>query len=1096
MNMKTNTKTTALTFGAALLCLSLSDSGRAVSTHELQNQPASALRPISGQWVNANPKGFIPNVGQMPNQAVKFTLRDGGVSAYFTERGFVLWNGQTTTITQDGTTLQVPVAPRWQILDARPVEPIGGQKFDHTVSYFRGDEPGNWHANVPAYRDLRYPEILNGVELRVESRERGFEYSFHVQPHAKPDLRFRYDGITALEKSSTGDLMVRTAKGHFTESRPVSFQVIEGRRQEVPSSFEIVSANEYRIVVRNYDERYELVVDPVLDWSTFLGGTSSVNLRDVKVDPAGNICVSGTTTSPDLPDTAGFSAGPGVGGLNDVVVAKFNSSGTELLWLGYLAGAGATTEEVAIGNSLALDSAGNPLLVGFTDSPDFPVTGGPAHAGNFDVFITKISHDGSAILRSSLLGGANPDYASGTALDAQENLLVTGFTTSANFPATAGAFDTTLGGTQDTFVMKFDASGTLQWSSFLGGANGEERGAAIVTDANGDVLVSGDTGSSDFPVTAGAFDTALGGSNDGFVAKIQSDGSAILWATFVGGSGSEHDLVSLFSSVTYHRGDLALDSVGNVLIAGQTLSADFPVTSGAFQTTLAGDMDGYVAKLTPDGTSLIWATYLGGSGGNEYQELIWGIALNPWDEVFLIGRTDSPNFPVTPDAVQTSFPGGLQDGFLTKLSADGSSVLYSTYLGGSQNRDVALGITYDSGNVFVSGWAGSVSYPTTAGAYQTGCSSCANGWADGVLLKFLDTFIAHDGFASGNYAGGSGWATNWSASGDVSILTSAGPHSGTRHARLRRGTGLLSRTVNVSAAATTLKLGFWSKAHSFEGAEHANVRVSANGVSLANTLTSAQSDNVYHYYEMDLTSLLPATQIQVTFDANMGDVNDNWYLDDIRVTGTSAPVPPVANASADQTVLDLDNSGSESVTLNGSASFDPDGGGIVNYEWKEGAIVLGTGAILNTSLSVGVHTITLTVTDDEGATAIDTVQVTVNAPPPPPANPLHSGDLEGTQAAAGKKNWKATVTVTVHDGNHAPVPNATVNIQWGGTSGLTSATSDVNGQCSFVSNNISNSTSSVSLTIMSMSHATLTYSPPNHDLDGDSNGTSITVNKP
>jgi hypothetical protein len=196
--------------------------------------------------------------------------------------------------------------------------------------------------------------------------------------------------------------------------------------------------------------------------------------------------------------------------------------------------------------------------------------------------------------------------------------------------------------------------------------------------------------------------------------------------------------------------------------------------------------------------------------------------------------------------------------------------------------------------------------------------------------------------------------------------------------RLRRGTGLLRRTANLPAGLETLKLGFWSKGYSFEGSEHANVLV--NGT-IVFTLTSAQADNTYRYSEIDLSSFLSAGQIEVTLDANMGNIEDEWHVDDIRLIGTSMPVPPVANAGPDQTVIDSDNDGEQTVTLNGGASLDPDGGVIVAYEWKEGVIVLGTGVSLTTSLSVGVHTITLTVTDDEGAMASDTVQITVNAPP-------------------------------------------------------------------------------------------------------------------
>jgi len=1051
------------------------------------------IRPEAGQWLSAIPSGFVPNVGQGPVAAVKFVLRDRGVSAYFTEHGFTLWNGQTTTTTQDGCEVKIPDAPRWQLVGAQPVEPVGGDTFPHTVSFFRGNDPTKWHANVPAYRNLSYPEILKGVELRVESREQGFEYTLHLEPHAKPELRFRYDEITGLEKSRTGDLIVRTATGHFTESRPVSFQFINGVKHEVASSFEILSSNEYRIVVGDYDARHELVIDPVLDWSTLLGGSQGDVLRDVKAGPDGQLVIIGETLSTDLPGTgAGFSTG--AAGAEDAFVAKLTADGTQLIWLGYLGG---STSDIPGFKGLALDGAGNVYVAGRTASTDFPVTTGAVLAGGSDAFVSKIASDGSALLFSTLLGGANQDWGWGIEVDPAANVLLAGFTLSADFP-TLNAFDASLGGARDVFVTKLNPAGAVLWSTYLGGVD-EERPAAIRAAANGDVLIFGDTSSTDFPVTAGAFDTALGGANDAFVTRIQSDGAQILWSTFLGGSANENDLATQAGAwfLSWGRGDLQVDNAGNILVGGQTFSADFPVTAGAFDTALAGTSDAYIAKLAPTG-SLLWASYLGGSGSGASgvrEEIAWGIAVNPWDEIFVVGRTDAASFPVTSTAFQTSYRGGAQDGFLTQLSGDGATLLYSSFLGGASD-EVALGVSYASGNLFVAGWSLSGNYPFTAGAGQTGCVSCPN-YADGYVMKFLDAFIAQDGFESGHYSGGSGWAGDWTASGDAGILTSAGPHSGTRHVRLRRGTGLLSRIVGIPVGTTSLKLGFWSKVHSFEGTEHANVRASSNGGSLTTILTLTSSlpfnDNVYHYYEIDLTGFLPATQIQVTFDANMGDMSDNWYLDDIRLTGTQGNIPPVANAGADQTVTDTDGNGTESVVLHGTASFDPDGS-IATYEWKQGAIVLGNTASLNWNAPVGANIYILTVTDNEGATSTDTVQVIVNAPPPP-ANPLHVGDLDGTSASSGKKNWAATVVVITHDGNHNPVPGATVSISWSG--GVTaSAVSDANGRCTFT-RTLSNSSPNTTLTITSVSHPTLIYSVgANHDPDLDSNGTRITVNRP
>ncbi|MCK6501397.1 MAG: hypothetical protein L6Q38_18105, partial [Nitrospira sp.] len=407
------------------------------------------------------------------------------------------------------------------------------------------------------------------------------------------------------------------------------------------------------------------------------------------------------------------------------------------------------------------------------------------------------------------------------------------------------------------------------------------------------------------------------------------------------------------------------------------------------------------------------------------------------------------------------------------------------------NRDVALGLVYDSGNVLVSGWAASTSFPITAGAYQAGCSSCANGWADGVVMSFLDAFLAHDGFESGNDSGGLGdWAGAWTTSGDVSILTSAGPHSGTRHVRLRRGTGLLRRSVDLPAGVTTLRLGFWTKVHSFEGSEHANVLVSANGGSptVVASFTAADSNNTYHFRDLNLTSILPASQIQITFDANMADTGDNWYLDDLRLIGTSELVPPVAQAGPDQTVNDTDNNGVEPVTLNGSLSYDPDGDPIVGYEWKQGTTLLGNTAIITPTLALGTHTITLTVTDNENDTATDEVIIqVVNAPPPE----MHCVLSAGT-AAQGSK-WRATVTVTVHNASEQRVSGATVTGTWsGGTTGNISGTTGTGGQLSFATPWMQKaSASSVTFTINEVQHASLSY-----NASANHNGTSITVNKP
>jgi hypothetical protein len=232
--------------------------------------------------------------------------------------------------------------------------------------------------------------------------------------------------------------------------------------------------------------------------------------------------------------------------------------------------------------------------------------------------------------------------------------------------------------------------------------------------------------------------------------------------------------------------------------------------------------------------------------------------------------------------------------------------------------------------------------------------------------------------------GGSGnWQGAWANSGDISILTSSGPAEGSRHVRLRRNTGYLQRAVNV-AGATSLQLSFRSKVHSFDGSDRADVRVSTYGVNFTTvwSFTSANSDNLYHYYPLDLTSFLSggASQVYVAFDAGMSATDDNWYLDDIRLTGMPGNAPPVSVAGPDQTVTDSDGSGSELLTLDGSGSFDPDGT-IIAWEWSQGGNFLGDTPALEVDVPVGVWIFTLTTTDNEGATSSDTVQLAVNPPP-------------------------------------------------------------------------------------------------------------------
>jgi hypothetical protein len=392
-------------------------------------------------------------------------------------------------------------------------------------------------------------------------------------------------------------------------------------------------------------------------YSTYLGGSDVDFGYGMAVDTSGNAHVAGETASSDFPITAGAFQTTYAGGDRDAFVIQLNATGTSLLYSTYLGGSG--NDRSAHLGGIALDTSGNAYIVGDTASSDFPTTAGAfqtTFAGGRDAFVTKFNATGSSLLYSTYLGGSALDFGSGIALDISGNAYLTGRTESFDFPSTAGAFQATFAGGRDAFVTKLNSSGSsLLYSTYLGGSNSDD-GSGIAVDASGNAYVTGLTGSSDFPITAGAFQTTLVASGDAFVTELNSIGTGLLYSTYLGGSGGENGW------------GIAVDSSGNAYVAGFTDSSDFPTTADAFQTTFGGVIDVFVTQLNPTGTGLLYSTYLGGSpsqwgGGYEF---VRGIALDTSNNVYIVGVTTSSDFPTTPGAFQTTW-NLSSDGFVAKI---------------------------------------------------------------------------------------------------------------------------------------------------------------------------------------------------------------------------------------------------------------------------------------------------------------------------------------------------------------------------------------------------------------------------------------------
>ena len=510
--------------------------------------------------------------------------------------------------------------------------------------------------------------------------------------------------------------MLEVAGGALRQKRPVVSQLVDGRVEPIQGGYVVVPTSEesdsgphVTFAIGPYDATRTLVIDPVLVFSTYFGGSAADRGTQMEIDDTG-VYIFGQTMSADLPSTGG-SAQPGHGGNTDAFVAKFTFDGTALVYCTYLGGSG--TEDPFVAAGLAIDKHGNAILGSRTDSLDFPMVE-PFQAsyggGISDGFIAKLSADGSTLLYSSYLGGSNTDQVEIVAVDAAGHAYLSGATSSADFP-TRKAFQATYGGgPADLFVTKVHVHGKLlHYSTYLGGA-GRDDFSAIAVDAYGQAHVSGRTNSADFPTVA-AFQPSFGGGPfDVVAAKFAEDGQSLIYSTYLGGSGRDEDR------------NITIDANGELYLVGVTSSTNFPTVNPVQAANRGGAFDAFVLRMTTDGSSLVFSTYLGGSGDDR----VVSIAATTTGTLLLAGPTNSINFP-TVEPIQAAFAGGMFDGHVMQLSANGASILFSTYLGGSgQDRSAEVGVDSD-GNVYVLGFTDSIDFPVV-NAFQPSNAGGFDAW--------------------------------------------------------------------------------------------------------------------------------------------------------------------------------------------------------------------------------------------------------------------------------------------------------------------------------------------------------------------------------
>jgi hypothetical protein len=611
---------------------------------------------------------------------------------------------------------------RMKLVGANPRAKVSGlDELPGKSNYFIGNDPKKWRTNVPNYAKVKYANVYPGVDLVYYGNQGQLEYDFVVSPGADPNSiqlainsgeqvgsRQKAVGRTAqpqdpepegqsaidnrkssiaapLHVNATGDLVVGTDYGEVIFHKPVVYQpalasaaglsLVTRHSSLVEGRYRLDVDNRIHFELGRYDRRRPVVIDPVLAYSTYLGGSGGDAGNGIAVDAAGNAYVTGFTTSSDFPTTPGAFQTTS-GGSYDAFVSKLNAAGSALLYSTYLGG---SRNDNGLG--IAVDSSGNVYVTGFTGSSDFPTTPSAfqrrIHSG-WDGFVTKLNVVGSGLLYSTYLGGGRYDQGNAIAVDASGSAYVTGTTASSDFPTTPGAFQTRYRGhgsgccsIGDAFVSKLNADGSaLLYSTYLGGS-ANDSASGIGLDASANAYVTGYTDSSNFPTTPGAFQTTYGGNGDAFVTKLNAAGSALVYSTYLGGN-------SLGNGI-------AVDTSDSAYVAGTTSSPNFPTTPGAFQTTCGGSQNGFVSKLDGAGSALVYSTYLCG-------ELGLGIAVDASGSAYLI----------------------LGVGSVSKLNAAGSALVYSFGLGGGS------GIAIDaSGNTYVTGYPYYSDFPITPGAFQT-----------------------------------------------------------------------------------------------------------------------------------------------------------------------------------------------------------------------------------------------------------------------------------------------------------------------------------------------------------------------------------------
>ena len=572
--------------------------------------------------------------------ALRYAWRGSGVRASLEPGGTVLLTSG------DGPPVQITF-PGANIAST----PQGESPNIEKTFYYIGS-PENWRS-ASHFDRVRYAQLYPGIDLVFVINAGQLEFNFEISPHADPRLiRIHYEARVSLDHA--GNLHAAVSDAEIIQRRPHAFQAAGPSARDIDCSYRLKGDSDVVLQTAGYNRNAALTVDPVLIFSTYLGGPAFNAIYGATSDAAGNLYLAGETASGSLSNSSVPARSS-----DDAFIAKVNSAGSQLLYTVYLGGS-----ENDSAKAVAVDASGNAYVTGVTASTDFPTTSGALsthNSGTQNAFVSKLDPSGH-LLYSTFLGGEKSDTGFSIAVDAGGNAYVAGQTGSILFPVTSGTFQpSNAGGLADCFVSKLNPAGSgLVYSTFIGGS-ALDSCSGLAIDASGSAYLTGTTYSTDFPTQTPLQGSLLGNAN-AFVAKLNPAGSALVYSTFLGGSSTDES------------NGIAIDSSGAVYVAGDTSSPDFPVTYGSVQLTLNGSYNAFVAKLSSSGAALVYSTFLGGS----QSDTATSIAVDQTGRAILGGFTSSPNFPIA-GATQATFQGAF-DAFASVLDPSGATLVYRAIL--------------------------------------------------------------------------------------------------------------------------------------------------------------------------------------------------------------------------------------------------------------------------------------------------------------------------------------------------------------------------------------------------------------------------------